>query len=79
MTASWHETQKARVTSYKPQKPEIPGTYGCAGDCSNPAPAPPGQELFRDINTPLGNTYVLVLGVAAALYAVIALGSKYRK
>lgn len=50
-SAAWQQGQRNRAKTYKPKtnKSQIPGSYGCAGVCSQPAPPAPGadMEMFK--------------------------------
>lgn len=76
---AWHTQQRTRATSYKIPKPEIPGNYRCAGDCSAPPPPlPPGttNEAFAaTVTHSVPRTWWVIMSVAAFSYAAIALTS----
>lgn len=83
-SAAWHQQQRQRATTYKPsvRSSQIPGSYGCAGDCTLEAPPPPGQEGFLVMSAaaaPPPPTPILWLLLAGAtLLFGVAFGSKRR-
>ena len=83
MSSGWHQDQHTKAKTYKPKakKSQIPGSYGCAGDCSQPAPPAPGKGMETFASGSNGSTdtstpYLLTLAVAAALYVAVTLISK---
>jgi hypothetical protein len=44
--AAWHKEQTARVSTFKPTKPDIPGNWNLPGDDYTP-PAPPTATQTR--------------------------------
>ncbi len=44
-------SQRERVVRQRPQKPDIPGDYMCAGECTQPVPARPELGAAKPIPT----------------------------
>jgi hypothetical protein len=82
-SAKWQQDQRNKAKAHKPKvkKSQIPGNYGCAGDCTESTPPAPGadREMFRVIN-PIhqgsSTPFWLVVGAAAAIYVAVTLWSK---
>ena len=54
-SAKWQQDQRNKAKAHKPKvkKSQIPGNYGCAGDCAESTPPAPGadMEMFRVYNS----------------------------
>jgi hypothetical protein len=74
----WHTQQATRAAHYKVKRPEIPGNYRCAGECSTqPPPPPPGSvnEAFTAMSA-LPRQWWMYVGTAAAVYLLITMRLK---
>lgn len=81
MTNSWITNQKAQVSAYKPQRPDMPNTYMCAkGDtsCKGRTPPPPPGSLNEPF-VPYGFVCVWPAVLFFASVAFVALASFQRK
>lgn len=78
VTTSWHRDQQTKAKTYKPKakKSQIPGSYGCAGDCSQPAPPAPGKDMEAFADTPISPHYLLTLAAVGLLFVAVTLISK---
>lgn len=78
VAAQRHTEAKLRATAYKPKPYEVPTEPGCAGDCTQPVPAPPVQrssEAFvsRPPAPEGGRVWLLLLSVVAVGYTAFTL------
>ena len=65
-------TQRDRVATHWAPQPEIPGEYGCAGECTTPPPAFP-LESFTDPGASPRNPWLLLIAVAGAAFLGVTL------
>jgi hypothetical protein len=79
-SAKWQQDQRDKAKAHKPKvkTSQIPGNYGCAGDCTESTPPAPGGhlEMFRvydSIHQENSKLFWLVVGAAAAVYLALTL------
>lgn len=72
--------QRDRVVNQQPQKPEIPGDYMCAGECTQPVPSRPSLPASKPIPTvtmgfrDYGQSNIgfwAIIGTASVLYYLV--------
>lgn len=78
--AARQRAQARMVARHQTPKPEIPGDYGCAGNCSQPAPEPPsGSRLHKKavpeffVGSRLHPTHTYTILVSAVVVGALAL------
>jgi hypothetical protein len=73
IAASWQREQAKRVSTYKPQNPEIPNDGMCAGDCTQSVPPPPAGSLNEPFTTrsdyPL--EWLMVVGAVSVVFVIL--------
>jgi hypothetical protein len=71
-TTAWHADQRARITSYRPVRPQMPNEHRCAatGCAEPPPPLPAGVEGFT---VPTGIVAPLLVAAAALITLVVVL------
>lgn len=75
---AWHADQRARITGYRPRRPQMPDDHRCApGGCAEPPPPlPAGVEGFADNPSP---TILLIIAAAVGLgIAAVAVAARKR-
>lgn len=80
-TNAWLTQQKAQVSAYKPQRPEMPNTYMCAqGDtaCKSRTPPPPPGSINEPF-VPYGfvHAWPAVLFVASVAFVALTMFSSF--
>jgi len=74
VAVNWHKEQSARVTTYKPKKPEMPNDYRCPkGDdaCVANTPTLPGLiEPFRP-STQYPTTWLTLMATVSVAFFLL--------
>lgn len=75
--AAWNKSQKARVQSYRPEKPELPTDFACPpGQCTIQPPAPPVKST-EGFTVSLSSSWLSVVGSAVVMFVIITRLTKY--